>query len=162
MSLTINDIPNEILFIIGLYLPLSDLLTLCQTNSKFNNLLCGSDLYWKSRYIQDFSPVQNITNWKQEYYNIGDVWVCGSNWTGQLGLRDPTEMDKHTVLNKIPDIKAKFVDCGNYHTVVVDLQNYVWVCGNNGHGQLGIGDPTETTKKAAMTKIPNFKAKTIA
>jgi len=31
------------------------------------------------------------------------------------------------------------VSCGIHHTVVVDDKDYVYTCGNNQYGQLGIG-----------------------
>jgi alpha-tubulin suppressor-like RCC1 family protein len=38
------------------------------------------------------------------------------------------------------------------------LKNNIWVCGNNKHGQLGLGD---NVNRKILTKIPNIKAKEI-
>lgn len=39
---------------------------------------------------------------------------------------------------QIPNLKAKRVSAGYYHTAVIDLDNNVWTFGYGGAGQLGI------------------------
>ncbi len=140
-----SDLPNEILFDIGLLLPLPAIAALSLTTSRLNNLLANNNLYWKIRYRQDFgtreaAPHSNVVgdriqpNWKEEYCRTGDLWVCGSNSYGQLGLGDNRH---HSMLTQIPDIKVKTVACGNCYTVVIDFEDQLWVCGDN---NIGIGN----------------------
>ena len=107
------SLPTEMIFKVGLQMPLSDLLNICQTYSQINDILCARDLYWKTRYLQDFgSPAKKVIKWKQEYmysyHNIGVIWVCGSNASGQLGLGNFENTSKPI---KIPYFVAKTLAC---------------------------------------------------
>nr|QBK87210.1 MAG: F-box family protein [Marseillevirus LCMAC201] len=76
MAVSIIDLPNEILTVIGLFLPLSAVSAYSCTR-KQNNALFGCDYYWKCRYIQDFGTKEYLpfvpSCWKHEYhmYKIG-------------------------------------------------------------------------------------------
>ena len=48
--------------------------------------------------------------------------------------------EDRNIPTQIPNIKAKVVSCGNYHTMIIDLNNNVWAFGYNDYGQLGLGD----------------------
>jgi alpha-tubulin suppressor-like RCC1 family protein len=48
---------------------------------------------------------------------------------------------------------------GCFHTVVIDLENNVWIFGNNTRGQLGLNN---NQHKNIPTQIPNFKAQQVA
>nr|QBK87907.1 MAG: high mobility group box [Marseillevirus LCMAC202] len=62
------SLPNELIFDIGLHIPISDLLRICQINSKLNKLLCANNSYWRARYVQDFGESKvKVTNWKKAY-----------------------------------------------------------------------------------------------
>lgn len=65
-----------------------------------------------------------------------DVWVCGANGYGQLGLGHAQSLLIPTPLN----IKAKFVVCGGNNTMLIDLNNNLWGFGRNDYSQLGLGD----------------------
>ena len=70
-----------------------------------------------------------------------EIWVFGSNQSGELGLGE-TEFRIRSQIEypiKIPNHKAKFIFCGDYHTAFIDLRNHVWTFGNNKLGQLGLG-----------------------
>nr|QBK87128.1 MAG: regulator of chromosome condensation protein [Marseillevirus LCMAC201] len=86
----------------------------------------------------------------------GEIWGCGYNGAGQLGLDDEVN---RKVLTQIPNIKAKSVAGGDNHTIVIDLENNVWVCGRNYAGQLGLDDQVN---RKVLTQIPNIKAKSVA
>ncbi len=67
----------------------------------------------------------------------------------QLGLDDYINRNAKTLppgypwkeeLTKINGIKAKYVSCGNNHTVLIDMNNDVWAFGFNYHGELGLGN----------------------
>jgi len=52
--------------------------------------------------------------------------------SGQLGLKDVD-------IRVVPVIKSKQVSYEYFHTILIDLENNVWVFGNNDNGQLGLG-----------------------
>jgi alpha-tubulin suppressor-like RCC1 family protein len=90
-----------------------------------------------------------------------EVWTFGNNRHGQLGLDDK---NNRAIPTKIPAgafglPKFKDIFAGGYHTMAIDFNNAVWVCGSNADGQLGLGDKKN---RSIPTKIPNFKANEIA
>jgi len=74
----------------------------------------------------------------------------------QLGLGDNID---RKVFTKIPNIKAKFISAGRYHSLIIDQENNVYSFGYNGYGQLGLGDNINRNKPE---KISNIKAKAIS
>jgi alpha-tubulin suppressor-like RCC1 family protein len=81
-----------------------------------------------------------------------EIWVCGNNENGQLGLG----IDYYTYFihkpTKIENMKAKQVNAGKLYTVMINLNDDIWVCGNNERGQL-IFDNNEDIN--ILTQIPN-------
>ena len=64
----IQLLPNELLFDIGLLLPIPAIAAFSLTESRLNNLIAQNDLYWKIRYQQDFGTFKlEVTDWKQKY-----------------------------------------------------------------------------------------------
>nr|QBK87235.1 MAG: protein of unknown function DUF4116 [Marseillevirus LCMAC201] len=61
-----DNLPNELIFDIGLLLPLPAVAALSLTALRFNNLLAQKNLYWKIRYQRDFGTHETL-NWKQVY-----------------------------------------------------------------------------------------------
>jgi alpha-tubulin suppressor-like RCC1 family protein len=126
-------------------------------------------LFWKLKFFKDYWPINNYTgSWKKLYEGFMNVWVCGNNGYGQLGISDDEE-----VLTQIPNFKAKQVSVGKFHTVVLDLNNNIWTFGRNESGQLGLGDyqdpnvPTEMINLKGSyintpTIIPNLKAQQVS
>ena len=77
------------------------------------------------------------------YHNIfltydNDVWVCGFNEQGQLGLGD--NENRNTPVNNpfLNDIVS--VACGSNHTIVMNSEHQLFSFGYNNNGQLGVGD----------------------
>jgi alpha-tubulin suppressor-like RCC1 family protein len=52
-------------------------------------------------------------------------------------------------------LKVKHISLRENHTVITDLNNDVWIFGNNNHGQLGVGNHKDRN-------IPDIKAKCIS
>jgi alpha-tubulin suppressor-like RCC1 family protein len=89
----------------------------------------------------------------------GNVWSCGDNGYGQLGLGggatrtnkvslgDNKNRNKFTKtkLNNIQQISA-----GKYHSLALDNQGNVWSCGNNDYGQLGLGGGATRTNSVSL------------
>lgn len=75
-----------------------------------------------------------------------DVWAFGSGDHGQLGLGNTQDRNIPTptplpVQNRLipimlpgsPNMKAKAASCGHRHTMLIDLNDNVWVFGDNEH-----------------------------
>ena len=81
----------------------------------------------------------------------GSVWVCGRNNCGQLGLgqikKNVSQIMPEKLKNIPPIIKIK---TGQNFTFLIDAENFVWVFGQNNHGQLGTGD---TIERDSPTKL---------
>lgn len=72
----------------------------------------------------------------------GNIWACGRNKYGQLGLGD--NEDKCSFKKVISETKFLSVVSSGYHscTVALDVSGNLWCCGLNNDGQLGLGDYT--------------------
>lgn len=68
----------------------------------------------------------------------GQLWVCGDNEEGQLGLGDNERRYRFTYVD-LPEA-VKQVVTGEYHTALLTESGQSWVCGDNYEGQLGLGD----------------------
>jgi alpha-tubulin suppressor-like RCC1 family protein len=80
----------------------------------------------------------------------GSIWGTGYNGNGQLGVNDTTI--RYTLTRITSDISGctpEYISCGEYHTMVLMTNGTIWGTGNNGNGQLGIGN---TTQKNIFTK----------
>jgi len=91
-----------------------------------------------------------------------NVWSFGNNEDGQLGLGDSGEGTDINTPKQIPNIKAKQIACGYYHSMIIDMNDNVWSFGDNDNGQLGLGDSGEETNRTKPAQIPGIKAKQIA
>lgn len=79
----------------------------------------------------------------------GDVWVCGNNNSGELGLGQINIMPTFTQILSIPKIKK--ISCGFLFTILLDIFGHLWVTGSNNYGQLGLGD---FKNRSIFTMIP--------
>ncbi len=67
--------------------------------------------------------------------NDGTVWVCGNNFSGQLGLGD---YSSRNVFTQVPIFDAEQVFTGDAATVIKLKDGTAWAAGNQ-YGQLGFG-----------------------
>ena len=135
LTSSILFLPNDVIIEIGLELSLLDISNLASTCHELN-LIYTNQIFWKRKYVQDFGSQsktcieQESIDWKQEYIaerKCGDVWVFGSNTHGQLGLGNIGPMTEKLKPERVPKLRAIFVDCGSFHTVVID-QHYNVFC----------------------------------
>lgn len=83
-----------------------------------------------------------------------NVWIT-PNWN-ILTFSSRTKLER--ILGDpipIPNIKAKDISLGIKHMGIIDLDNNIWMLGNNDYGQLGLGD---TLPRNNIINIPGFKA----
>ena len=77
--------------------------------------------------------------------NDGTLWGCGYNYYGNLGLGDTTNRNIFTqITTNTDDIKSVY--CGESYVLILKNDNTLWGCGNNGGGQLGLGNIINTVK----------------
>ncbi|WAS89456.1 MULTISPECIES: RCC1 domain-containing protein [unclassified Corallococcus] len=68
----------------------------------------------------------------------GEVWAWGQNVFGQLGTGGTSaNQPQPTRVNGLPPIKS--VAAGIAHSLALDMTGNVWVWGQNGNGQAGLG-----------------------
>lgn len=71
---------------------------------------------------------------------VGDVYCCGYNAEGQLGLGDIQSHDSPCVSPYLKDIFFISQGRGGHHTIVEDKEGKTYSFGVNSKGQLGVGD----------------------
>jgi alpha-tubulin suppressor-like RCC1 family protein len=137
---------------IALQLNIADLSYYCLYNSRFNNVVCNNNWFWKEKFLLDFGPSEYdfVDDWKSLYKNYGSVYAFGFHASGQLGLGEIPGTITPTP-TKIPRFNFKTVSAGMSHTVAIDFNNDVWTFGNNRNCQLGLNDLEE---RFIPTKIP--------
>ena len=153
-------LPDPQIIEIALYLSLHDIPQYCRINSRFNNLICNNEIFWRLKFHKDYDktrPVNyTVNSWKSLYMNFNNVWTFGSNIFGRSGFCDNQHRNIPT---QIYNLKAKQISIGKTHTLVIDINNNVWTFGNNLSGQLGLGD---FNNRNTPIQIPNLKGKQIS
>ena len=87
-----------------------------------------------------------------------EIW--GTGWNKHLQLGQYTETDYITVPIKIESIpKMKQVSAGWIHSLFLDFDSNVWVCGSGVYGNLGIPlkDPNELISPTKVKKISSIR-----
>src|SRR3990167_3097969 len=89
--------------------------------------------------------------------NKANVFTCGNNGTGLLGLGD--KINRHTpqlVMNIPPIVSLSFSNTAEHFFHIVDLEGRMWGCGRNDCGQLGLGHTFQTSSFERL-RIPSGK-----
>jgi alpha-tubulin suppressor-like RCC1 family protein len=81
----------------------------------------------------------------------GQVFSCGTNAVGQLGLGYPSQYEITPILIAIDNIMA--ISSGGMHSLLLDCQGQVFSFGYNGSGRLGLGDSKDRAHPT-LIKIP--------
>jgi alpha-tubulin suppressor-like RCC1 family protein len=68
---------------------------------------------------------------------INELFVCGWNYYGQLGLGDTQDRNKYVKLENNFG-KIKNISCCTMHNIILNELNEIYVCGDNRCGQLGL------------------------
>ena len=77
----------------------------------------------------------------------GDLWVCGDNSNGRIGLGDSADISTFSMLMS----NVKYVSCGSQDSAIVKKDNTLWACGYNYSGQNGFGDKKEVKTFTQVT-----------
>lgn len=87
--------------------------------------------------------------------DLNDVlWGMGNNENGQLGINVDKVRHPTRIMKDGNPWKVKQIACGDNHSLIIDMNDEVWVFGNNDKGQLGLGD---TIERKYPTKINDLK-----
>jgi alpha-tubulin suppressor-like RCC1 family protein len=80
----------------------------------------------------------------------GEMYACGYNGYGQLGLNNYISQYSFVKVNIDENIKQ--ISCGLHYTIILTENNNIYVCGDNGYGQLGL-DHTNMINKFQKVNI---------
>ena len=86
--------------------------------------------------------------------HLGNVWSCGNNDYGQLGLGDWNPRTKAEKINNLPPISS--ISGGCKFSLFLDENGSVWGCGYNAIGQLGLGDNNNRNQAEQITNLPKI------
>ena len=115
--------------------------------------------YNKPEKIQNIPAIQSIAvGWVHSVFLDvdGNIWVCGNNEYGQLGLSDTSmSVSQPEMVQNISKIQSVYA--AYYHSIFIDVDGHVWVCGCNKYGHLGFVSPSETTSESILLqKLDNL------
>jgi len=85
----------------------------------------------------------------------GTMFGTGGNGNGQLGVGDAGIRSDLTQMTNFPVGKSvSQIACGDSHTIVLMTDGTIYATGNNGSGQLGLGNTTQQTSLTLMNTVP--------
>ena len=85
----------------------------------------------------------------------GNVFSCGYNAEGQLGLGHNRNQNE---LNKIPNIPPiTIISCTDASSYLIDFEGNLWTFGNNDEGQLGHGNKTEINAPEKVNSLKDIQ-----
>ena len=90
--------------------------------------------------------------------SAGLVWACGNNTFGQMGITGDEQQTviSPTLLENLPPIRA--VASSYKHTLFLDYDGFVWSCGDNETGVLGLGDKNNRLVPEKIKTLPQIHA----
>lgn len=92
----------------------------------------------------------------------GELYSWGNNTNGQLSLGDnidrPTPVLVSGMINGAPSDPGvwKYVSCGLFHTLAINISGELYACGLNTDGQLGLSDNRDRLKLRKVTVDGNW------
>ncbi|NXO03057.1 SRGEF factor, partial [Rhinopomastus cyanomelas] len=90
---------------------------------------------------------------------VGELFVCGQNRDGQLGLNHTEDVLRFTLCTALSGFCVKQVACGWDFTVVLIESGLVLSCGSNSFGQLGL--PQVSGPCSIPQKIESLQEKVV-
>src|SRR3990167_6822495 len=110
----------------------------------------------KQKRFQDF---QESTQFQQEIITLillmkREVFGCGYNGNGQLGLGHSTNQSKAVRNDRLVNIVA--ASGGDCCSMFLDKDGNLFTCGRNQYGQLGLGDKTDRNIPEKVNNVPKI------
>ena len=110
----------------------------------------------KINHLPNIKSVSSSYSYSLFLDTNGEVWSCGFNHTGQLGLGDKISRFTPEKIKNIP--KIQYISVGGAHSLLLDVNESTWACGYNGNGQLGIGNNVNTSVPIQILNLPTIKS----
>ena len=122
------------------------------TGQNYVNFVKSGNKTWKCVSTSYYSTAAIDTD--------GYLWVCGNNSNGYLGTGDTSNKTQFTKTgNKTWKYVSVYSDSSGRSSIyAIDTNDYLWSCGYNNVGQLGLGD---TTDRTTFEQIGNEKWQSI-
>ncbi|WP_334157926.1 hypothetical protein [Oryzomicrobium sp.] len=102
---------------------------------------------------------RNAVNYACAFFlnSAGNVWACGYNAVGQLGVGDTTNRTTPTAISgAISGVTSITIGASNAASVFLRTTNgTLYAAGDNRQGQLGLGDTTARSAFSLVTGISN-------
>ena len=90
-----------------------------------------------------------------------NLYSCGNNSNGELGIGNNTNQSSFQLANtgSINTKKILSISAGKYHSILLTNENLnnLYSCGENGSGQLGLGNNTDKNEFTSVTTNINGK-----
>lgn len=129
-----NIIPHEIISDLALSLDINNIINLCKTSKRFNDVICNNNLFWKNKVEHDYGPITfDVTDWKLFYINFSTIWLMGINTVSNVDFSDAFN------ILKIDGLYGTTMAVGDGNYYAIDSRHNVWVWGMNIKGELGLG-----------------------
>ena len=93
--------------------------------------------------------------WLVDQFVGNDLWSCGQNTNGQLGLGTVVHRSSPVQVGSLTN--WKLVSCGLYNTMSVKTDGTLWSCGYNNYGQLGLGTVVHRSSPVQVGLLTNWK-----
>ncbi|NWV00600.1 SRGEF factor, partial [Upupa epops] len=90
---------------------------------------------------------------------MGELFVCGHNRDGQLGLNHTEDVPRFTLCTTLSGLCVKQVACGWNFTIILVGSGLVLSCGSNSFGQLGV--PHVSGPCSVPQKIQSLQEKVV-
>ena len=89
--------------------------------------------------------------------SAGKVWGFGDNNIYQLGISNNTDTIISPLLLPLPpEIEIVAITCGDYHSLLLDAEGFVWASGQNANGQVGETDGALLLKSFRKMNLQNI------
>ena len=111
------------------------------------------------KQIQQLCNISNVSCGNAHLLALstqGKVWGLGSNSFGQLGVVSSYQnVSTPTKIKGIPEIKS--INCGGFHSILIDTNSNPWCFGSNSEYQLGLGfREKKVPKPSKLTSLENL------
>lgn len=149
-----DNLPIEILHNISLFISLNDIISLSSISKKYKFCITDNDLFWRIRFIEDFSDYRvDVKSWKNKYKKFWYLLIFPIINSPQFN-----DIEKRNILRQIFKINIKQISIYK-HILLLDKENNVWGYGENKFHELGLSKGIYIKD---FTLIPNIKAKYVS